>query len=245
MNNKDKLHKSKEIFFNLCNNKVDLNNINFIDSVGATQLTWAIILGKYDIVKYLLENGADTHIRVFSFVYHIIEYEWILITALKLLSLILPEKVNIILDINKLRNILNVLKNNMYVNEKGIELKYIPQICHEIFKHDNTHNIFLIQWRTQEEFNDKMRLSFWLYPKIASTNNKYMQKFFKDPIVLENIRTHMLYILQHNKNIYADIYKLIPTSTTKIEEHLNKEWNDIVITEFINNIVVKSICNCM
>ena len=245
MNNKDKLHKSKEIFFNLCKNKVDLENINFIDSIGATPLTWAIIFGKYDLVKYLLENNADTHIRVFPFVYYIIEYDWILLTAFNILSLILPEKVKQILDIHKIRNILHVLKNNRYVTENGIELKYVPQVCYEIFNFDCTRNILIIHWRTQEEFNNKMRLTFWLYPKIASKNNKYMQKFLIDPQVLENIRTNLLDTFYYNKNIYYDIYKLIPTSTTRIEEHFNKEWNEIIIPEFIYKIVVKAICNCM
>ena len=75
MNNKEKLEKSKEIFFNLCNNKIDIENINFIDSVGATPLTWAIILGNYNLVNFLLQNGADINIRVFPFVYQIIIHE--------------------------------------------------------------------------------------------------------------------------------------------------------------------------
>ena len=179
MNNKDKLHKSKEIFFNLCNNVIDLENINFIDSIGATQLTWAIILGKYDMVKHLLEKGADVHIRVFPFVYYIIEYEWILSAAFNIFSLILPEKVKKILDIHKIRNVLTILKNNLYINEKGIEIKYIPNVCYEVFKFDCACNIMLLQWDTQEKFEHRMRLSFWLYPKFGSSGNKYMQKFLK------------------------------------------------------------------
>jgi len=245
MNNKDKLILSKEIFFNLCNNKVDLENINFIDSAGATQLTWAIILGKYDMVKYLLEKGADTHIRVFPFVYHIIEYDWILVSAYNIFSLVLPEKIINILNIHKIKKILYILKTNMYINEKGIEIKYIPNICYEIFKFDCAYNVLLLQWDTQEKFDYKMKLTFWLYPKFGSSNNKYLQKFLKDPEVLKNIRSNMMHIFQFNRKVYNDIYRLIPLGTTHIEEYFNKEWVNTIIPEFLNNIIVKAICSCI
>jgi len=237
------LHKSKEIFFNLCNNKVDLNNINFIDSVGATPIAWAIILGNYDLVKYLLANGADMQIRVFPIVYTIITNEWILTSALKVLSLLLPPKVRDILNINRIKKILNILKINSYLTEKGISVKYIPNICYEIIKFDEARIAMIEQWNTQEKFNNKMKLTFWLYPKIASTHNKYMQKFLKDPNVLINIRKEMLAIFENKSNIYSKIHELIPISTTPIEEFFNKQWNEIIIPELLHNIVVVQICN--
>ena len=244
MDNKTKLHKSKEIFFNLCNNNVDIENINFIDSIGATPLTWAIIFGNYNLITYLLKNGADINIRVFPFVYQIITHEWILTSALKIFSLLLPEHMQNILDINKIKKILNIFKNNSYFTENGIPIKYIPNICYEITKIDCVTKMMLLQWDTQEKFNYKMKITFWLYPKIASNNNKYMQKFLKDSEILLAIRKNMFTVFNYNCIIYETIQKLIPISSTPIEEFFNKTWVDIIIPEFFDNIVANAICNC-
>ena len=155
MNKIQELYKSKEIFFNLCKNIINLADINFIDSVGATPLTWAIILGKYELVKYLLSNGADIQIRVFPFVHTIMTNEWILSSALNIISILLPAKFREILNITKIKKILNILKINSYVTEKGIPVKYIPNICYEVTKLDKVPNVMIEQWSTQEKFNNK------------------------------------------------------------------------------------------
>jgi hypothetical protein len=244
MNNKEKLEKSKEIFFNLCNNKIDIENINFIDSVGATPLIWAIILGNYNLVNFLLQNGADINIRVFPFVYQIIIHEWILISALNIFSLLLPVHMRNIFEVNKIKKILNIFKSNSYFTEKGIPVKYIANICYELTKIDCVIKMMLSQWDTQEKFNYKMRITFWLYPKIASSDNKYMQKFLKDPKILLLIRNKMFTVFNYNCVIYEQINELIPISSTPIEEFFNKTWVDIIVPEFLHNIVANAICNC-
>ena len=89
-----------------------------------------------------------------------------------------------------------------------------------------------------------MKITFWLYPKIASNNNKYMQKFLKDSEILLAIRKNMFTVFNYNCIIYETIQKLIPISSTPIEEFFNKTWVDIIIPEFFDNIVANAICNC-
>jgi hypothetical protein len=170
--------------------------------------------------------------------------EWILSSALNIISILLPAKFREILNITKIKKILNILKINSYVTEKGIPVKYIPNICYEVTKLDKVPNIMIEQWSTQEKFNNKLKITFWLYPKIASTNNKYMQKFLKDPDVRICIRKEMLNIFQNNIIVYSDIYKLIPIGSTPIETFFNKQWNEIIIPELLHDIVVVAICNC-
>ena len=101
----------------------------------------------------------------------------------------------------------------------------------------------LERWKTQEQFDRKIRLLFWLFPKIADSNNYYIHKFFKDPLVSSILRLKLINNYSNNPyNSYNKIAKLIPLNTTQLDQFLNETWIKIIIPEMVNNMMVRIIC---
>ena len=84
------LEKTKKIFIDVCNNIIQDEDINYKDCLHGTPLTWAAILGKYETVQQLINRGADSNVKVFSFLFQVIKIDWILDPALSFILPILP-----------------------------------------------------------------------------------------------------------------------------------------------------------
>ena len=101
----------------------------------------------------------------------------------------------------------------------------------------------LERWKTQEHFDRKIRLLFWLFPKIADSNNYYIHKFFKEPLVSSILRLKLINNYSNNPyNSYNKIAKLIPLNTTQLDQFINEAWVKIIIPEMVNNMMVRIIC---
>lgn len=237
------LNNTKRIFLDVCNNTVHDTDLNHKDHLGSTPLAWACILGNYELVDELIKRGANTDVKVFPFLYQVIKIDWILDPALSVMTALLPSKLKVYLKKDNILRIFKTLKEFNYINDDGIYLKYIINILVETTNYNCFNNSMLDRWKLQENFNRNMKLSFWLYPKIVDSNNYFIHKFYKDPIISEKLRLELSFKFRNNPNIsYKKIGELIPINKLKIDPFLNNAWNNIIIPEMIKGIMVRVIC---
>jgi hypothetical protein len=237
------LQKSIHIFIDICNNNVNNLDINYIDITGCSPLGWAVILGKDELVKELLNKGANPNIKILAYLFQVIKIDWILEPALSIITKLLPSHLKQFLTKEKILHIFKTLRNHGYMNSEGIQIKYIADIMYEL----NTYNCFsqsMIQrWKTKEDFIRKVRLSFWFFPKIADKDNYFIQKFFKNSEVSNRFRLELLEKFTNNPaDSYKKIIEYIPINKNNLDPFLNDAWSKIVIPELIHNMIVKVIC---
>jgi hypothetical protein len=238
------LYKSQQIFIDLCNNMVKDEDINFRDIVGSTPLGWSVILGKDELVDNLLSRGANPNVKVFPMLYQVMKIDWILDPALTVITKLLPEHLKAIIKKENVIKIFKTLKEHGYINEDGIHIKYIINVLYETSKYNCFVKSMLFRWKTQEDFDRKVRLSFWFYPKIVDKNNYFIHKFFKDLLVSSTLRLNFVNKFMNNPNIsYTNINKLIPLNKHDIDPFLNNAWLNIIIPEMVSNMMVRVICN--
>ena len=237
------LNKSKKIFIGVCNNIVANEDIRFIDVLGSTPLGWAAILGKYELVLDLIRRGADTNIRVFPFLFQVMKIDWILDPALTIITKLLPSKLKAYLNKDVILKIFKTMKEHNYINSDGIYIKYIVNILLEVNKYQCFSKSMIERWKTQEDFNRKIRLSFWLYPKIVDNNNYFIHKFYKDEIISQQLRLHLLNKYINNPyESYKKISELIPLNRNGMDPFLNDAWQKIIIPEMVHNMILRIIC---
>jgi len=238
------LNKTKKIFLDVCNNTVQDTDLNYKDHVGGTPLAWACILGNYELVDQLIKRGSNPDVKVFPFLYQVIKIDWILDPALSIITALLPSQLKIYLKKANILRIFKTLKEFNYINDDGIYLKYIINILVETTNYNCFNNSMLERWKTQEDFNRKMKLSFWLYPKIVDCNNYFIHKFYKDPVISEKLRSYLLFTFRNNPNIsYKKIEELIPINKLKIDPFLNNAWVNIIIPEMVKGMMVRVVCD--
>jgi hypothetical protein len=237
------LEKTKKIFIDVCNNTIQDEDINYKDCLHGTPLTWAAILGKYETVQQLINRGADPNVKVFSFLFQVIKIDWILDPALSFILPILPIRLRKFLNKDILLYIFKTLKQYGYIDNDGIYLKYLINILVETTKYPCYNRSMLSRWATQEDFDRKIKLTFWFYPKMVDSNNYFIQKFFKNPITSERLRYELINTFSNNPHeSYKKIEKLIPLNRTKIDQFLNNKWDEIIIPHMIYGIIVRIIC---
>lgn len=238
------LNKSKKIFIDLCNNNVKDEDINFKDIIGGTPLAWSSILGKDDMVHNLINRGANPNVKVFPLLYHVMKIDWILDPALSVITKLLPSHLKIFIKKENILKIFKTLKEHRYISDDGIYIKYIINILFETSKYNCFAKSMLERWKTQEDFDRKVRLSFWLYPKIVDQNNYFIHTFYKDPLIASTLRLNLINNFSNNPNIsYSKITELIPLNKHDIDLFLNDAWNKIILPEMIHNMMVRVICN--
>jgi hypothetical protein len=237
------LNKTKKVFMDVCNNTVEDTDINFVDIAGGTPLAWAAILGDDKYVLELLRKGSNINVRVFPFIYQVMKIDWILEPALSVITKIIPAHLKKYIIKENVLKIFKTLKQYNYINEDGIYIKYIINILYETTKYKCFTNSLLDRWKTQEDFDRKIRLSFWLYPKIVDSNNYFIHKFYKDPIISSTLR--LLFIKKFLNNAhesYSKISELIPLNKIGIDAFLNEPWNKIIIPEMIYTMMIRVLC---
>jgi hypothetical protein len=238
------LNKTKKVFLDICNNNVNNEDINFKDIIGGTPLAWASILGKDELVTNLLSRGANPNTRVFPLLYQVIKIDWILEPALSVITSMLPVYLKTFIKKENILNVFKTLKQHNYINDDGIYIKYIISILCETTKYECFNKSMLDRWKTQEEFDRRIRLSFWFYPKIVNTNNYFIHKFYKDPLIASTLRLNLINNLLNNPyKLYSKISELIPLNKHDIDSFLNDAWNKIIIPEMIYTMIVRVICN--
>lgn len=237
------LNKTKKIFLDVCNNTVEDIDINFVDIVGGTPLAWAAILGDDKYVLELINRGSNINVRVFPFIYQVMKIDWILEPALSVITKIIPAHLKKYIIKENVLKIFKTLKQYNYVNEDGIYIKYIINILYETTKYNCYINSLLERWKTQEDFDRKIRLSFWLYPKIVDSNNYFIHKFYKDPIISSTLRSLFIKKFLNNPHeSYTKISELIPLNRIGIDAFLNEPWNKIIIPDMIYTMMVRVLC---
>jgi ankyrin repeat protein len=238
------LENTKKIFIDLCNNNVKDEDINYKDIIGGTPLAWAAILGKDELVVNLINRGANPNVKVFPLLYQVMKIDWILEPALIVITKILPSHLKQFIKKENIIKAFKTLKEHSYINEDGVYIKYIVNILYETTKYDCFIKSMLERWKTQEDFDRKVRLSFWLYPKIVDQNNYFIHKFYKDSIIASTLRLNFVNKFSNNPSIsYTKINTLIPLNKHAIDKFLNEAWNKIIIPDMVHNIMVRVICN--
>ena len=238
------LNKSKKIFIDLCDNIVKDEDINFKDIMGGTPLAWASVLGKDELVNNLLIRGANPNVKVYPMLYQVMKIDWILDPALTVITKLLPSHLKVFIKKETILKIFKTLKEHGYINKDGIYIKYIINVLYETSKHNCFIKSMLERWKTQEDFDRKVRLSFWLYPKIVDQNNYFIHKFYKDPSIASILRLNFINKFLNNPTVsYAKISELIPLNKHEIDKFLNDAWHKIIIPEMIQNMMVRVICN--
>jgi ankyrin repeat protein len=239
----DFLNKTKKIFIDICNNNINNSDINFMDIVGGTPLAWSALLGMNESVNDLIKRGANPNVKVFPLIYQVMKLDCILESALTVITQFLPENLKKIVIKENILKIFKMFKEHGYINNDGIQIKYIINILNETSKYTCYTKSMLERWKTQEHFDRKIRLLFWLFPKIADSNNYYIHKFFKDPLVSTILRLKLINNYSNNpQNSYNKIAKLIPLNTTQLDQFINEAWVKIIIPEMVNNMMVRIIC---
>jgi hypothetical protein len=237
------LNKTKKVFLDVCNNTVEDTDINFVDIAGGTPLAWAAILGDDKYVLELINRGAKPNVRVFPFIYQVMKIDWILEPALLIITKIIPSYLKKFIIKENIINVFKTLKQHNYINEDGIYIKYIINVMYETTKYNCYIKSLLERWKTQEDFDRKIRLSFWLYPKIVNSNNYFIHKFYKDPIISSTLRsTYIKKFLNNPHESYTKISELIPLNRIGIDAFLNEPWNKIIIPDMIYTMMVKVLC---
>ena len=238
------LNKTKKVFLDVCNNTVEDIDINFVDIAGGTPLVWAAILGDDKYVLELLRKGSNSNVRVFPFIYQVMKIDWILEPALSVITKIIPSHLKKFLIKENILNVFKTLKQHNYVNEDGIYIKYIINVMYETTKYNCYIKSILEEWKTQEDFDKKIRLSFWLYPKIVDSNNYFIHKFYKDPEISSTLReTFIKKFLNNAYDSYSKISEIIPLNKkTGLDAYLNESWNKIIIPEMIYTMMVRVLC---
>jgi len=243
MKNPEKLKLLNEsiIKFNDLHNNID--DINYRDIAGGTPLAWAVVLGNYELVTKLISMGANMHARVFPYLYQVIKIDYIIDPALTILTQFLPAKVKLYIKKDIIMKILRTLRDYNYINSEGIQIKYIASVIYEVTKHECFIKSIINRWKTQEDFDRKMKLSFWLYPKLADSNNYYIQKFYKNKIVSAKLRNELVDKFLNNPNeSYKKITELIKLNNNHLDVFLNESWFKIIIPDMLNNMMIPVIC---
>jgi len=237
------LNKTKKIFMDVCNKTEEDTDINYVDIAGSTPLAWSAILGDEKYVLELIQRGANINIRVFPFIYQVIKIDWILEPALTIITKIIPSHLKKFLIKDNILKVFKILKQHNYVNEDGIYIKYLVNILYETTKYNCYIKSLLERWKTQEDFDRKIRLSFWLYPRIVDHNNYFIHKFYKDPLISSTLRLcYIKKFLNNAHDSYTKISELIPLNKVNIDAYLNEPWNKIIIPEMIYTMMVRVLC---
>jgi len=243
MNKLEYLDKSVKIFLDVCNNIISDQDINFIDVAGCTPLGWAVVLGNYELVKSLLNRGANSNVKLFPYLYQIVSIDWIVEPALSVITQLLSSELKLLLQKDKVMRVLKVLRDHGYITKDGILLKYIVNSLFELNNHECLTKSMLVRWRTQEEFDRKLQLSFWLYPKVVDSNNSYIQKFYKNNEVKVRFRTELINKYSINANYsFGLISEMIPLSNNGVEVFMNESWNKIIVPDMIVGMLVNVVC---
>jgi hypothetical protein len=238
------LNKTKKVFLAVCSNTVEDIDINYVDITGGTPLAWAAIIGDDKYVTELINRGATPNVRVFPFIYQVMKIDWILEPALSIITKIIPSHLKKFIIKDNILKVFKILKQHNYVNEDGIYIKYIINILYETTKYNCYIKSLLERWKTQEDFDRKIRLSFWLYPKIVDSNNYFIHKFYKDPIIATTLREAFIHkFLNNAHNSYSKISEIIPLNKKiGIDAFLNESWYKIIIPEMIYTMMVRVLC---
>lgn len=238
------LEKTKKIFIDLCNNNIKDEDINYRDIIGGVPVAWAAILGKDDLVVNLLKKGANPNVKVFPLLYQVMKIDWILDPALSIITTLLPANLKKYIKKENILKVFKTLKEHGYINEDGIYIKYIVNIFYEVTKYQCFNKSMVERWSTQEDFNRKIKLSFWLYPKIVDSNNYFIHKFYKDPTISSTMRLNLYNKFSNNPNIsYSKISELIPLNKHRLDSFMNESWNKVIIPEMIYTMMVRVICD--
>jgi len=239
------LQKSIKIFINICDNNLSIKDIdiNYIDITGCSPLGWAVILGKDELVKELLERGANPNIKILAYLFQVMKIEWILDPALSVITKLLPSKLKVYLTKEKILHIFTTLKNHGYMNNEGIQIKYVADILHELSKYSCFNKSMVTRWNNKENFMRKVRLAFWFFPKIVDKNNYFIHKFLKNSELNERFRLELLKKYGNNPvESYKKITEYIPINKNGLDPFLNETWSKIVIPELVHNMIIKVIC---
>jgi hypothetical protein len=237
------IKKSINIFINLCNDFVDDSDIEYIDIAGCTPLGWASVLGKHNLVEDLLKRGANPNVKVFAFLYQMVKIDWILDPALSAIRVLLSPKLKEILQKDKILLGFKTVKEHGYMNSDGIQIKYIINVFYEVNKYTCFSKGMLQRWKTQEDFNRKLYLCFWFFPKIVDKKNAYIHKFYKTPEFHEKLRLELVKKYSNNPlESYKKISELIPLNKYEVDTYLNDKWTNVIIPDIIKGMIVKIIC---
>jgi hypothetical protein len=210
-------------------------NITFI----SIKTSW----NKDELVINLLSRGANPNTRVFPLLYQVMKIDWILEPALTIITKIIPSHLKKFLIKDNILKVFKILKQHNYVNEDGIYIKYLVNILYETTKYNCYIKSLLERWKTQEDFDRKIRLSFWLYPRIVDPNNYFIHKFYKDPLISSTLRLcYIKKFLNNAHDSYTKISELIPLNKVNIDAFLNEPWNKIIIPEMIYTMMVRVLC---
>jgi len=239
----EKLKKTIETFINVCNNNIADSDLNYIDITGCSPLGWAAVLGKYDYVNDLIKRGSNPNIRIFAFLFQMVKISWILEPALSAVTILLPKHLKNILNKQKILNGFKILKEHGYMNDDGIQIKYIVNILYEVNKYNCFSKSMIERWKTQEEFNKKVRLSFWFFPKIVDKNNYYIHKFYKSNVISHRIRSELLALYNNNPSgSYKLVSELIPINKYEIDTFLNDKWINVILPDIVQGMMIRVIC---
>ena len=239
----EELEKSIRIFIDLCNDIVKNEDIHYIDITGCSPLGWAIVLGKDELVEDLLKRGADPSIRIFAFLYQMVKIDWILDPALSAISVLLIPKLKEILQKDKILLAFKLIKEHGYMNNEGIQIKYLINVLYEVNKYTCFTNGMIRRWKTQEDFNRKLYLSFWFFPKIVSKNNSYIQKFYKNSEIHQRLRVELVKKYSNNSiESFKKISEFIPLNKYEIDTYINDKWINVIIPDIVKGMIVKIIC---
>jgi hypothetical protein len=223
--------------------KIDDSDINKVDVTGCPPLGWAVLLGNHTLVKELLDRGANPNVRIFPYLYQMFKLDWILEPALNIITKLLPQKFRDIIQKENILKIFKVLKEYGYMNSDGIQIKYIANILYEVNKFPCFTSSMLKKWKTQEDFNRRLFLTFWFFPIMADENNKKIHEFYSSSKINQRIRYEIVKTFNDNpQNSYKIITEYLPLNKNAVDPFLNQEWEKTIIPNLVHKLMVRVIC---